>query len=432
MHKSSVDRYAAYKDSGVEWLGEVPSEWRVAKVKSTCSHLRDGTHGSFERVDDGFPLLSVRNIVNSEFVLLSDDSCVSALDYKSLSKSLKVKQGDLQLAIVGATLGKVALVPENMPRFVTQRSLATLRPITKILSNRFLFYFAGSSYFQDNLWSKTNYSAQPGVYLYTISSIDMLLPSLPEQTSIAAYLDIKTTKIDRKIDLLSQKAKQYGKLKQSLINETVTRGLDKNVLMKDSGVEWVGEVPEHWILNRHKDNFYLLSDRCDKIEYLKVALENIEGKTGKFIPTSSEFDGNGIAFKKGDILFGKLRPYLAKVYLAEAVGNAVGDIFVYRPKGSITSLFSKYLMLSDRYIDVINGSTAGTKMPRVSSSFIANLLVAVPKVSEQKEITTYLDEKTSKIDRIIETINNQIDKLKALRKALINDVVTGKIKVVES
>jgi len=200
--------------------------------------------------------------------------------------------------------------------------------------------------------------------------------------------------------------------------------IDRYPSYKDSGVEWLGEVPSCWLINRHKDNFELLSERCDKIGCLKVALENIEGKTGRFIPTDSAFAGNGVEFKKGDILFGKLRPYLAKVYLAEFGGNAVGDIFVYRPKRTAASYFSLYLMLSDRYIDVINSSTAGAKMPRVSSNFIASLPVAIPSIEEQKEIANYLDTKTAQIERKIELLSQKAEKYGKLKQALINETVT--------
>ncbi|CAC9548704.1 Type I restriction-modification system, specificity subunit S (EC [uncultured Gammaproteobacteria bacterium] len=147
---------------------------------------------------------------------------------------------------------------------------------------------------------------------------------------------------------------------------------------KDSGIKWIGDIPQHWIFNRHKDNFIFVKNKCVNVSLEKVGLENIEGKTGKLISTNNKFDGDGVEFKNNDILFGKLRPYLAKVYLSEFSGNAVGDIFVYRPKKNTVPKFAQYLMLSDRYIDVINSSTAGAKMPRVSSGFIANLPVATP------------------------------------------------------
>jgi len=193
---------------------------------------------------------------------------------------------------------------------------------------------------------------------------------------------------------------------------------------KNSGVEWIGEVPTHWALNRHKDVFSFISDRCINLLLLKVGLENIEGKTGRFITTESEFEGDGVEFIKNDILFGKLRPYLAKVYLADFNGNAVGDIFVYRPKQNVTPIFAQYLMLSDGYIDVINSSTAGAKMPRVSSNFIANLPVSTPPITEQFAITNYLDTKTAQIDRKLDLLSQKAAQYGKLKQSLINETVT--------
>ena len=192
---------------------------------------------------------------------------------------------------------------------------------------------------------------------------------------------------------------------------------------KESGVDWLGEVPEHWALQRHKDSFYFISDRCADSTFLKVGLENIEGKTGRFIPTETEFDGDGIQFKKDDILFGKLRPYLAKVYLAEFRGNSVGDIFVYRCKRNTLPKFARYLMLSDLYIDVINSSTAGAKMPRVSSSFITDLPVAMPSIAEQSEIIFYLDTKIAQIDRQVELLSKKATQYGKLKQSLINETI---------
>lgn len=195
-------------------------------------------------------------------------------------------------------------------------------------------------------------------------------------------------------------------------------------MYKDSAVPWLGEVPATWKLQRHKDAFQLISLRCLNASYLKVALENIEGKTGNFIPSDSEFDGDGVQFNKDDILFGKLRPYLAKVYLAEFSGNAIGDIYVYRARPKVSPQFATYLMRSDRYIDVINSSTTGAKMPRVSSGFIANLPVAIPSVAEQTAIAAYLDTKTAQIDRKIDFLSQKAAQYRKLKQSLINETVT--------
>ena len=193
---------------------------------------------------------------------------------------------------------------------------------------------------------------------------------------------------------------------------------------QNTDLNWLGEVPAVWSLSRHKDHFSFITERCTNPTFKKVGLENIESKTGKFIESDSEFEGDGVEFKINDILFGKLRPYLAKVYLAEFEGNAVGDIFVYRAKNTLSPEFASYLMLSDRYIDVINSSTAGAKMPRVGSSFIANLAVAVPNKHEQKEIVSYLNKQKKELDNKIELLSIKAKHYEKLKQSLINEAVT--------
>lgn len=448
-YQLSVKKYSLYKDSGIAWLGDVPGHWKVRKAKTVCSHIKDGTHGSFRRVDIGYPLLSVRNIVNSKFIFLTDDSLISDEDYQAISKSLKIKEGDLQLAIVGATMGKVALVSSDMTEFVTQRSLATLRPIIKDLNSIFFFYFASSSYFQDVLWSNASYSAQPGIYLNSLSNIDILIPPLPEQKSIANYLDTKTAQIDRKIDLLTQKATQYGNLKQSLINETVTRGLDKSVPMKDSVIEWIGEVPEHWETGRIKDFTesntavrmpIYLSD-TDLVEF--VPMTNVDEEVGKIkefnlVPLKDVASGY-TKFKNGDVIFAKITPCMENGNAALVsdlrynIGFGSTEFMVFRPLKKLLPKYLHYFLhnfLFRKNAEPFMKGTAGQK--RITSLYMAVHYLGLPPLSEQKAIADYLDTKTTQIDQIIQTLNTQIEKLKELRKTLINDVVTGKIKVIDN
>jgi type I restriction enzyme S subunit len=146
---------------------------------------------------------------------------------------------------------------------------------------------------------------------------------------------------------------------------------------KDSGVAWLGEVPGHWDVKRLKRNLSLLTEKTDRREN-PVALENIEGWTGRFISTETEFQGDGIAFNAGDILFGKLRPYLAKAYRAETSGEAVGDFHVLRPAPEIDSRFAQYQILNREFIDMVDGSTFGSKMPRASWEFVGGMKVTAP------------------------------------------------------
>ena len=140
---------------------------------------------------------------------------------------------------------------------------------------------------------------------------------------------------------------------------------------KNSGVQWLGEIPGHWGIMRSK---YLLKIQANSTKRkCKIGLENIEGFTGKYLKTSSTFEGDGIDFDKGDIVYGKLRPYLCKVWLAEFDGNAVGDFYVYKTSQSYFNAYAKYLMLSNPFTDICNASTYGAKMPRVSHQFISSL-----------------------------------------------------------
>lgn len=193
---------------------------------------------------------------------------------------------------------------------------------------------------------------------------------------------------------------------------------------KSTGVSWLQEAPVSWEIGRHKDYLSLVNKSCCDSSMKKIGLENIESDTGKYIATDSEFDGNGVQFKENDLLFGKLRPYLKKVYKANFDGNAIGDIFVYRCKRNVTPEFCAYLMISDLYIDVINSSTVGAKMPRVSSSFIANLMVAMPSVIKQTTIVNFLNATTNQIETKINLLTKKVEEYKSLKRALINETVT--------
>src|SRR5690606_37557492 len=154
------------------------------------------------------------------------------------------------------------------------------------------------------------------------------------------------------------------------------KGLNPKARMKDSGVERLGEVPEHWEVKRLKHLARLLTEKTSRRSN-PVALENIESWTGRLVETESEHEGEGVAFDEGDILFGKLRPYLAKAHLAQVQGEAVGDFHVLRPTEVQGGLLLRQILNRD-LISVIDGATLGAKMPRVSWDFMANLKLAKP------------------------------------------------------
>lgn len=193
---------------------------------------------------------------------------------------------------------------------------------------------------------------------------------------------------------------------------------------KDSGIQWWEEIPTHWDLKKAKHMFSLVTENVSDSSLPKIALENIESWTGKYIETDSDFMGEGVEFKKDDILFGKLRPYLAKVYKAEFAGQAVGDIYVFRGNEEQNSEYLKYLLLSYPFISVVDGSTYGAKMPRANWDFISHLVLPCPPKTEQVTIATFLDNKVGQIDATIAEKEQMLEDLKNYRSAIISEAVT--------
>ena len=193
---------------------------------------------------------------------------------------------------------------------------------------------------------------------------------------------------------------------------------------KDSGIQWWEEIPTHWDLKKAKHIFSLVTENVSDSSLPKIALENIESWTGKYIETDSDFMGEGVEFKKDDILFGKLRPYLAKVYKAEFAGQAVGDIYVFRGNEEQNPEYLKYLLLSYPFISVVDGSTYGAKMPRANWDFISHLVLPCPPKTEQVTIAAFLDHKVGQIDATIAEKEQMLEDLKAYRSAIISEAVT--------
>jgi type I restriction enzyme S subunit len=434
-------RYDSYKDSGVRWLGNLPNKWIPTHLKRGSLLIKDGTHGSFKRIDKGIPLLSVRNIVKTNFVRLSDDSFISEEDYELITKTFKVKTGDIQLAIVG-TLGKVAIVSIKEP-FATQRSLATIRINKKLFNNKYVFYFLQSVKIKEYLWMNTNFSAQPGVYLLTINNIIIPKFDINLQKDISNILSQKISQIDKKIDLLQEKRGSYEELKKSLINETVCRGLNKDVELKDSGIEWIGKIPKHWKLVRLKDlskNIFAGGTPSTRIELYWNKKEIIWLPSGelqnnimkkhsknKYISTEGLLNSSTKMIEPNTTLIALTGATCANVgYLTFQACANQSVVAITNSKEFISKYLFYYLLSKRNYIETFKtgGAQAG-----INTQDVKYIIFPKSPKKEQIQIAYYLNDKTSKIDKIISKINGQMETLKEFRKTLINDVVTGKVRI---
>lgn len=404
------------KDSGVKWIGEIPEDWGVLPLAQFFNERN-------EKVSDyDFEPLSVtkKGIVkqlNETAKSSNHDNrkkvCVN--DFVINSRSDRK-----QSCGISPYTGSVSVI-----NIVLKNRILELSFVKYLLDNYGFaeeFYRWGTGIVAD-LWS-TRYDKMKRIMLPITSSKN-------EQQKIADFLDEKVSLIDDTIEKTKQSIEDYKKYKQALITETVTKGLNPDVKMKNSGIEWIGEVPEHWEIRKIKYSAKLRNEKSlyDKEKDIFVGLENIESYSGKYVLSESSYN-NGFydSFKKGDVLFNKLRPYLAKCLLATFDGFCTGEMLIISSFMGIKKYLFYYL-LSSRFIDVLNSSTYGAKMPRASWEFIKELPITVPSKEEQQQIADYLDGKCLEIDKVISEKGKLIKDLEAYKKSLIYEYVTGKKQV---
>jgi type I restriction enzyme, S subunit len=422
-NKLLTRRYGAHKDSGVEWLGDVPEHWKLKRVKElgnlVLGKMLDNKPGN------GKYLKKYLKSKNIKWLTPNLDN-VEEMYFSLYEISLyRIKNSDL-LFSEGGEVGKTSYWTNELDECYIQNSVHKFTTNCQNYSRYFLYlsFAAGHSNYYDSI---VCFVSIKHLTKEKLSRIIWLSPPIKEQKTIAAYLDTKTAQIDRKIELLSQKATQYGKLKQSLVNETVTRGLDKTVSMKNSGIEWIGEVPAHWDVKRVKELFEISRGRV----IAKTELAN----NGKFPVYSSQ--------TKNDGCLGYINTFdYNGTYITWTTdGVNAGTVFLRRGKFNCTNICGTlkpkrkncdiYYLLYALQIITKHNKRIDTNGAKIMSNEMMFIKIAVPPINEQRAIANYLNKKTIKIDKIVSTIKSQIEKLKELRKTLINDVVIGKIKVVK-
>jgi len=412
-------KYNSYKDSGVEWLGSVPENWQLIRNKDIAlinsTSLDNNTNPFYE-----FKYIDIGNV--NQNGIINEPELISFSDSPSRARRI-IKENDVIVSTVRTYLRAVAFINFNSQDFIVSTGFAVLSPY-KIINPTYLAYYCQSDFFIDLVIKNSKGVSYPAINASELACLSILFPSDKEQTAIAQYLDTKTQAIDKKVNLLEKKIGYYKELRKSIINETVTKGLDKNVRLKDSGIDWIGQIPEHWVKKRGKDLFFELSK--SKI----TANEGEQEGTYKFFTSSNEqskwlnyytVNSEAILFSTGGC---------AGINYCDFKYSYSTDCWaIYGRKGIYLAYYYYYF---ETIINVIQGKAfKGSSLEHLQKDFIKASELIMPPKQEQDDIATYLDHKTQTIDKIVGNIQKQITTLKELRKTLINDVVTGKIKVVE-
>ena len=421
--------FSEMKDSGILGCGSIPSHWETIPLKYVA--LLDG------KVD-------VSNIAPEDMVSFAPMECVrndkriprTALKSKDNGTYSSFCNGDIAIAKVTPCFenGNICMMEslENGYAFGSSE-LFSVRP-QKIVG-RYLFYSLQTPYFLDGgAATMTGVGGLKRVSSYYMKNVKIVLPPLSEQSAIAAYLDTQCAKIDEIIVQAKASIEDYKQWKASIIYEAVTKGLDPNVEMKDSGIEWIGRMPSDWAIIRVKNLLAEINDRSETGSEEPLSMSQVLG----IVPSSmiavanpaTSYVGAKIV-RPNDLVFNKLKAHLGVFAVSNYDGLVSPDYAVYRANERANPKFLEYLFKTPNCIQefkkYITGVGAG--LSRLYTSDLFNIKVALPVIDVQKHIVEYLNDFCSQADALIDEKQSLIDDLESYKKSLIYEVVTGKRRV---
>jgi type I restriction enzyme S subunit len=434
---NKLPKYPAYKSSGVEWLGDIPEHWEVIKLKFICQvfngdSIKDDKKSDFMSTNESdLPYISTKDI---DFDYSKVDY-INGLKIPTSNKKFKIApRNSFLLCIEGGSAGKKIGFLSQDVCFVNK--LACFK-CEENYDPKYLYYFMKSSSFQNQFQLSTT-GLIGGVAISLIRNFDSFFPPKEEQVHISQFLDDKTAHIDKAIGIKEKQIELLKERRQIFIHRAVTRGLNPNVKLKNSGVEWIGEIPEHWEVKKVK---YILKERNERsvsgLEPL-LMMSQIHGLVVRAdyhdkAKVAQSNEGNKIVYKN-DLVFNKLKAHLGVFFKSniEFKGIVSPDYAVYYSTGIINDL--KYLELLFRNPEYIReficratGIVEG--LIRLYTHELFDIPVSVPPIKEQTEILEYINISNQKIATAIFLKELEIEKLKEYKASLINEVVTGKVRI---
>ena len=438
-----MQRYEAYKDSGVEWIGEIPAGWKTSKVRYLARCLNGDRGENYpsgeDMVDEGIAFVTTESIHGLR---------VDFRKVKRITKERYETLGGVKLAIgdiVYCLRGSVGLCSINFDEEAgtVASSLMVIRPIDCNAS--WLLYAQNSEIAKAQLNEVMNGTCAANLSAESVSRFILPLPPLPEQQFIADYLDAKTAEIDSIASQTERSIELLREYRKSVISEAVTKGLDPDAPMKDSGVEWIGEIPAGWSLvklgvvatkigsgktprggaNVYHDegitflrsqNIYDTGLRLDDVAYISEEVDEEMSATRVF---------------KGDVLLNITGGSIGRccTYDLEAHANVNQHVCIIRPSGKALPKWIRYFWNSNPGRTTVDIHQSGANREGLNFEQIASARIPLPSVNEQTKIVLYIDAKTAEIDSLIADKQRQVQLLREYRKSLISEAVTGKFKV---
>lgn len=395
------------KDSGIAWIGEIPKEWEIANFRYRGSFTKGKLPATSNDQGKGMPIIGASEMLGKPCRIFTEEKDIPFCD-----------RNDILILWDGANAGIVA----NGLSGVVSSTAVKYTCINENTDQQYVYYTFKSvePYFK----SKVNGTTIPHMNIKYVNDIPLLLPTLYDQRLIANFLDEKCGEIDELVALQEKMIDELKAYKQSVITETVTKGLNPNVKMKNSGVDWIGEIPEHWSSQRLKFLCTIATGNKDTQDSEDTGIYPFYVRSPKIEHSNSwTFDGEGILMAGDGAGAGRV--------FHHAFGKYAVHQRVYR-LADFAEIDTSYLFfyLSSLFCKVMDMGSAQSTVPSVRLPMLQNFFVCLPPLSEQHSIATYLDEKCSEIDTLISIKQQKIEELKDYKKSLIYEYVTGKKQVI--
>lgn len=416
-----MQRYDSYKDSGIQWLGELPSHWEVCKIKNV-SQISSGStpKSSIERYWGG----GIKWITPADFKTDTKYVCKGMRDITeagALSCSTKLIPKNSVVFSKRAPVGQVSITTDDL--CINQGCIACI-PNESIITP---FFFYLLSCYKDEFESLSGGTTFKEIALNVFADFKISIPPLPEQQAIASYLDTATAKIDEAIAQQQKMIDLLNERKQIIINNAVTKGLNPNAKMKPSGIDWIGNIPEHWEVMQYRHLFYNLDNLRQPISADQRSRNNPQydyyGASG-VIDKIDYYNVDDRVLLIGEDGANLLLRNLPLIYKAKGKFWVNNHAHILKPIRDDYD-YMAYVMEAADYTLFITGSA----QPKLSQSNLNAVKLPIPPIEEQQSIVKYLEQRTEKIDTAISNSSKQIALLQERKQIIINDVVTGKVKV---
>lgn len=415
------------KDSGIEWIGDIPEGWEIKYFVQLFSQVKNKNIGLREKnlLSLSYGKIKQKSIETVGGLLPDNFEGYNIIDRNDIVLRLTDLQNDQHSLRVG-------LSPE---RGIITSAYCSIR-VRGAESPNYLYYYLHTFDIAKGFYGMGS-GVRQGLNWDGLKYIRILLPPQHEQDRISVFLNQKTLEIDSILSKTISSIEEYKKLKQAVITQAVTKGVRGEREMKDSGVEWIGEIPVDWTIQRFARVAEVKSNLVSPdnyLEYPQISPENIEKDSGKLLLPCKTVGEVGIIsgnhlFHKGQILYSKIRPKLNKVCIAPFDGLCSADMYPIETNND--TRYIMYCILSDGFLQQVSMITENrVKMPKINQTELSKLLLAMPNfLAEQKEIADYLDAKCAEIDKLISKKEQLVKELESYKKSLIYEVVTGKREV---